>query len=70
MRSKRINYIFPGQETSHFLPYKAEDAPTGGFWLTVDTGQGETSIFLSPRFIVEEVLPRIDIVPLKGKNAL
>lgn len=68
--SKRINYIAPGEENSSFLPYKCEDSPTGGFWLTVDTEYGETSVFLSPRFVVEEILPRLDLVPLKGKNSL
>lgn len=59
----RINAIIPPADTSQYLPYRTEDAPTGGFWLVIETDQGELSVFLSPQLIKSEILPRIDIVP-------
>lgn len=62
-----INYIKPGESHSNYFPYQTSDGPAGGFWLTIQTGEGEASIFISEKFIKEEVLPRISITPLGKK---
>lgn len=61
MTAKGVNIIMPSVEASKFVPYEIEDAAVGGFWLVAKTSEGDCCIFLSPKFVKEEVLPRLEM---------
>lgn len=61
MSAKGVNIIMPSTEMSKFVPYEIEVAAAGGFWLVAKTEEGDCCIFLSPKFVKEEVLPRLEM---------